>query len=74
MQKILIKVNERGEWIVKVLIIYVPAGFMISLSSTAILNVLFCLIKDGTIETQNLYYSMKIVYVSISVTLQQTTD
>lgn len=64
MQKILVKVNEKCEWIAKMFTVYVPAGYAISICSTAALNVVFCLIKDGFIMTQNLLYSAKFVYVS----------
>ena len=62
-QKILSKTNEKCEWVAKVLIIYVPAGFGISISSTAILNIIFCLIKDGTVEVENLFFPSKFAYV-----------
>lgn len=63
MQKILAKTNEKCEWIAKVLIIYVPVGFGISISSTAILNIIFCLIKDGTVEVESLFFPSKFAYV-----------
>lgn len=64
MKQIVVKANKRCEWIANILIIYVTTGFVISINLTAILNVIFCLIRYGSVETRNLFYPAKAEYVS----------
>lgn len=55
----LAEANNKGEWMWRILLKYIMAGFAVVTTITAIISVLMCFIMDGHFNTNDLYRPYK---------------